>query len=95
MASFFAEVFGEVVLEEAGFEGAVLFGAPVVVAAASFPVGDVALGDADAEFVEGANDFGMGDVVAEHAVDHVAFEVGKTGDFAVASQLPSWLRVES
>jgi len=35
-------------------------------------------------FVEGADDFGMGDIVAEHAVDHVAFEVGEAGDFAVA-----------
>jgi hypothetical protein len=36
------------------------------------------------EFVESADDLGVRDVVAEHAVDHVAEGVGKAGDFAVA-----------
>ena len=27
----------------------------------------------------------MGDMVVEHAVDHVAFEFGQAGDFAVAN----------
>jgi hypothetical protein len=36
-------------------------------------------------FGEGVGDFGMGDVVAEHAVDHVANGMGKTSDFAVAT----------
>jgi hypothetical protein len=35
-------------------------------------------------FGEGVGDSGMGDVVAEHAVDHVADGMGKAGDFAVA-----------
>jgi len=80
----FAEVFEEVVLEEAGFEGAILFDAPVAVATASFPVGDITFGDFELVFVECTDDFGMRDVVAEHAVDQVADGVGKAGDFAVA-----------
>lgn len=78
-------MFDEVVLEKASFKSAVLLGAPIAIAATSFPVGDIALSNRDAVFVEGANDFGMGDVVAEHAVDHVAEVKRKTGDFAVAS----------
>ena len=81
----FAEVFEEVVLEKAGFECAILFDAPVAIAAAGFPVGDVAFGDFEIEFVERGDDLGMGDVVAEHAVDHVADGAGKAGNFAVAS----------
>ena len=84
----FVEMFSEVVLEEAGFVGAILFSAPFFVAATGFPVGDVALCDVDAVFVKGADDFGVGDIVAEHAVDHVAFEVGQPGDFAVACRTP-------
>ena len=81
----FAEVFEEVVLEEASFEGAILCDAPVAIAAAGFPVGDVAFGDFELEFVERVGDLGVRDVVAEHAVDHVAEGVGEAGDFAVAS----------
>jgi len=80
----FAEVFEEVVLEEASFEGAVLFDAPVAIAAAGFPVGDVAFGDSDAVFFESADNLGVRDVIAEHAVDHVEFGVREAGDFAVA-----------
>jgi hypothetical protein len=36
-------------------------------------------------FVERADDFGMGDVVAEHAVDHVTDGMGKASDLAVAT----------
>jgi hypothetical protein len=36
------------------------------------------------EFVECIDDLGVGDVVAEHAVDHVADGVRESGDFAVA-----------
>jgi hypothetical protein len=78
-----AEVFGEVVLAEAVLDSAVLLGAPVAIAAAGFPIGDVALGDVVAVFAEGIFDSGMGNIVAEHAVDHVAFEVGEAGDFAI------------
>jgi hypothetical protein len=45
-----AEMFEQVVLENAAFDGAVLFGAPFSVAAAGFPVGDVTFGDANAVF---------------------------------------------
>jgi hypothetical protein len=37
------------------------------------------------EFVESVDNLGVRDVVAKHAVDHVADGVGKAGDFAVAS----------
>ena len=79
-----AEVRKEVFLEETGFEGAILFGAPVAIAAASFPVGDVAFGDSEVEFFKCLDDLGVGDVVAEHAVDHVADGIGEASDFAVA-----------
>ena len=91
----FAEVFEEIVLEEAGFERAILFDAPVAVAAAGFPVGDVAFGDFELEFIKRGNDLGVRDVVAEHPVDHVADGVGKTGDFAIASPWASGLIVVS
>ena len=80
----FAEVLGKVVLEKAGFERAVLLDAPVAIAAARFPIRDVAFGDGDAVFVESADDFGMGNVVAEHAIDQVALSVREAGDFASA-----------
>src|SRR4051812_12068231 len=79
-----AEVFDKVVLEEAGFKSLVLLGAPLAITAACFPVGNVALGDGDAVLVERADDFGMGDVVAKHAIDQVANGTRKAGDFAVA-----------
>jgi hypothetical protein len=79
-----AEVREEVVLEEAGFKGALLSEAPVTIAAASFPVGDVAFGDFELEFIQSVDDLGVRDVVAEHAVEHVTEGVGEAGDFAVA-----------
>ena len=79
-----AEMFDEVVLEEAGFDGAILRDAPVAIAAAGFPVRNVALGGCDTVFGERVGDFGMGDVVTEHAIDHVADGVGKASDFASA-----------
>ena len=78
-------MFDEVVLEEAGFQGAVLLVAPLAIAAACLPVRNVARGGCDTVFGEGVGDFGMGNVVAEHAIDHVADRVGKAGDFAVAT----------
>jgi hypothetical protein len=80
----FAEVFEEIVLEEASFEGAILSDAPVAIAAACFPVGDVAFGEFELEFIECVDDLGVGDVIAEHAVDHVADGIGEAGDFAFA-----------
>jgi hypothetical protein len=78
------EKLGEVVLEGAEFEGVLLGGAPFLVAAASFPVGDVTFGDVKAAFLEGGDDFAAGQIVREHAVNHVAFEFGEAGDLAVA-----------
>lgn len=93
-----AEVFDKVVLEKAGFKSMVLLGAPVAITATGFPVGDVALCHGDAVFVERADDFGVGDVVAEHAIDQVANGMRKAGDFAVASFGPrgarNWLMVD-
>ena len=80
----FAKMFEEVVLEEASFEGAILSEAPVAITAASFPVGDVAFGNFEGEFVESVDDLGVGDVVAKHAIDHVTDGVGEPSDFAVA-----------
>ena len=79
-----AEVLEDVVLGEAVGDGAVLFGGPCFVAAAGFPVRDISFGDLDAVFVEGADDLFVRDMVAQHTVDHVAFEKGKASDFAVA-----------
>ena len=78
------EEIGEVVLEAAEFERALLGGAPFVIAAVSFPVGDVALGDLKAAFIECVDDFVVGQIVGEHAVDHIAFEFREVGDFAVS-----------
>ena len=83
-----AQVFGEVVLKKPDFQRPVLYGAPFLVAATGFPVGDVALGDDDADLVESVNDAGVGKIVAEHAIDHVALNIGQAGDFAVACASP-------
>ena len=78
------EELGEVVLESAEFEGVGLGGASFLVAAAGFPVRDVTLGDLKVAFLEGGDDFAVGQVFGEHAVDHVAFEFGEVSDLAVA-----------
>jgi hypothetical protein len=78
------EEVSEVVLEGAELEGVRLGGAPFFVAAAGFPVGDVTLGDLKAAFLEGIDDFAVGQIIGEHAVNHVAFEFGEVGDLAVA-----------
>ena len=75
---------GEVILLEAGFEGEGLLVAPLAVAAAGDPVGDVAGGEFEAAVGQGGGDGGMGDGVGEHVVDQVAFEFRQVGDFAVA-----------
>lgn len=80
-----AEMFDEVVLEETGFHSTVLLVAPFAIAAAGLPVGNVALGGGDTVFGERLRDFGMGNVIAEHAIDHVADLIGEAGDFAVAT----------
>ena len=78
------EEVGECILLEAGVEDEGLVEAPLVVAAAGGPIGDVAGSDFEAAFGEGLSDFVVGDGVGEHAVDHIAFEFGEAGDFAVA-----------
>ncbi len=83
----FAQVITEVVLEQPDFEGAILFGAPIFVAAAGFPVGDVAFGDPRTVFVQSADDLFVGDVISQHTVDHVALNESQAGDFAVANAL--------
>jgi len=79
-----AEMFDEIVLVETSFKRAILFNAPFAIAAAGFPVRDVAFGDYDGVFIESADDSGVGNVIAEHAIDHVADGMGKASDFAVA-----------
>ena len=60
---------------------------PFPVAAARFPVGNVANGYADAVFFESAADVIVGNVIAEQAIDQIALEVGQTGNFAVPGLL--------
>jgi hypothetical protein len=86
----FPEVLGEIVLEQAGFQRTILCKAPFLVTAAGFPVGYIAFGDANADFIEGTDDFRVGQVVAEHAIDHVALEVREPRDFAVATHFSKW-----
>jgi len=71
------------ILVEAVLEDVFLLHAPFEITTGR-PVGDVAFGDFELEFIECVDDLGVGDVVAEHAVEHVADGVGKAGDFAVA-----------
>jgi len=78
------EVIGEVILAKTFGDDAFLFETPIVVAAASFPIGDVAECDADAVFLDGIGDVYVGYVVLEHEVDHVAKRFAEAGDFAVA-----------
>src|SRR5436190_17195719 len=80
-----AEVIGEIILQVGELKLALLFGAPFLIAAASFPIGDVAFSDRNSFLVESSNDFGMGKVIVEHAVDQVALQFRETGDFTVAS----------
>jgi hypothetical protein len=83
----FAEVIGEVILEVREAELVLLLGAPFLITAASAPVGDIAFIDGDVALGKSPDDFGIGNVVVEEFVDHVAFEFGQAGDFAVADAL--------
>ena len=80
----FAEELEEIILGDPAFEDAVLFKAPLAIAAAGFPIGDVPLSDAEPNFVESVDDFLVGNVIAQHAADHVALEFRQAGDFAIA-----------
>ena len=95
----FAEVIGEMILEMSEAKLVLLFGTPFLVTAASAPVGHVAFGDCDVALGKGPDDFGIGNVVVEEFVDHVAFEFGQAGDFAVAGfgfgGAGNWLMVVS
>lgn len=79
-----AEEFDEVVLMQLDLEGVFLGEAPFAVAAAGFPVGNVAGGNAYAESVEGSYDLVVGDVVEEHAIDEIAMGLRESGDLAIA-----------
>jgi hypothetical protein len=81
-----AKIIGEVVLSESSGDDAFLFESPLVIAAAGFPVGDVALRDADAVFLDGIGDIHVGNVILKHEVDHVAKRFGEAGDFAIATE---------
>jgi hypothetical protein len=87
-----AEMFQEIVLEESSLNGPVLFGAPIAIAAAGFPVRNVAWSGCDTVFGEGIGYFRMRDVVAKHAIDHVADGIGKAGDFAVTTDFAGGAR---
>jgi len=79
-----AQVFSEIILEQAGFDSAIVFETPLFISATSFPIGNVAKGDGEAVFIQCSDDFVMGHVFAKHPVDHVALVVREAGDFAVA-----------
>jgi len=85
-----AEELDKVILEQTVLESALLLEAPFFETAAGFPVGDVAGGDGNPDFGEGADDLFWGNVVLEHAVDHVALELGKAGDSAIAGADYDW-----
>ena len=79
-----AEKAGQVVLKGAEFEGALPGDGPFFVPAAGFPVRDVAFRDGEAAFLKGGDDFAVGEIVRQHAIDHVAFEHWKMSDLAIA-----------
>jgi len=78
---FSAEV-EESVLLEPGSVDALLCIEPVLVTT-SIPIGDIARGNTDAEFVQSGNDLAVGGAVFEHVVDKVAVGLGEGSDFAV------------
>jgi len=88
----FAEKFEEIVLAEVCLESALLFHAPLLVTTASLPVGNIAGSDVNLVFLEGIDDFGMSEIIPQHAIDHVAFEIRQPGNFAVACEFPGRLR---
>src|SRR4051812_22262324 len=58
----FAQIIGEVILEVGKTKLIFLFCAPLLIAAASTPVGNIAFGDGDAALLESPDDFGIGNV---------------------------------
>ena len=74
----------EGILVEAGLDEQRLVEAPLVVAAAGGPIGDITGSDFEAAFVEGLGDLVVRDGVADLSVDQAVAEFGEAGDFAVA-----------
>jgi hypothetical protein len=79
-----AEKREHVVLVEAKGDGLILGHAPFPIAAAGFPVGDVAPGDFNADLLKRANDSVVRDIIAEHAIYHIAVKLWQPRDLAVA-----------
>ena len=76
-----------VVLVEAQGDGLIFGHAPVPIPAAGFPVGDVAPGNFEADLLEGGNDSVVRDIVAEHAIYHVAVKLWQPRDLAISGSL--------
>jgi hypothetical protein len=81
---FVAMMLQEVVLTKAGLEGSLTEDAPLGVTAVGDPVGDVTLGDLEAELVEGFEDSFIGNAAVDHTANHVAFVLGERSDGAGA-----------
>ena len=79
-----AEKINKAVLVKAELGGVFLCEAPFAVATLSFPVGDVLLVNGNAEFVEGGDDFVLGNVLKEHAIDDIANGFWEASDLADA-----------
>ena len=79
-----AVVLQQAILDEAHLGGAIVVEAPLMVATECSPIGDIALGHVDANFIEGVDDMAIGAVVAEHTVDHVTVELWEARDLAQA-----------
>ncbi len=75
----------EGILVKAGLDEECLVEAPLAVAAAGGPIGDIAGSNFEAALGKGVGDFVVGDGVSEHAADHVALNFGQASDSAVAS----------
>jgi len=82
-----AEEIDEIVLMKPEFKSMLLGQAPFPVATTNFPIGDVTFGDGNVIFGEGFYDTGIGNVVAEEAIDHFAQVFGQTCDLAIAGAL--------
>ncbi len=80
----FAEIIGHVILDLSETDLVFLLGAPFFVTAAGTPVGDIALGNANAALFQGPDYPGIFSVVLEELVNEIAFELGETSDLAVA-----------
>jgi hypothetical protein len=80
-----AQMSDEMVLVEAVLEDEFLFELPFGIAAPGDPRGDVALGEGETAFINGADDVFVRDAVGEHAADQVAVDLGQGSDPASAA----------